>query len=144
MTSLDGGALRVGFILPHEEEPGRPSPRWEDLRSFARDAEGAGVDAIWIADHFLWDGDPWGREDESRYGYWEAWTTLAALAAETTRIRLGTLVACTGYRNPALLAKMADSLDQISDGRLVLGLGAGDAPSEHERFGYPFERRMAA
>ena len=142
MTRPDGGALRVGFILPHEEEPGRPPPRWEDLRLFGRDAEGVGADAIWIADHFLWDGDPWGRDEESRYGSWEAWTTLTALAAETARIRLGTLVACTGYRNPALLAKMADSLDQISNGRLVLGLGAGDAPSEHERFGYPFERRI--
>jgi alkanesulfonate monooxygenase SsuD/methylene tetrahydromethanopterin reductase-like flavin-dependent oxidoreductase (luciferase family) len=135
--------MRIGLILNHEEEPGGISPRWEDLRGFARDAEGVGVDAVWIADHFLWDGDPWGRDDEGTYGSWEAWTTLAALAEATSQIRLGTLVSCTTYRNPAVLAKMADSVDQVSGGRLVLGLGAGDAPEEHERFGFSFDRRVS-
>jgi alkanesulfonate monooxygenase SsuD/methylene tetrahydromethanopterin reductase-like flavin-dependent oxidoreductase (luciferase family) len=135
--------MRVGLILNHEEEPGGISPRWEDVRGFAQDAEAAGVDAVWIADHFLWDGDPWGRDDAGKYGSWEAWTTLAALCQVTSRIRLGTLVSCTGYRNPAVLAKMADSVDQMSGGRLVLGLGAGDAPEEHERFGFDFGRRVS-
>ena len=74
---------------------------------------------------------------------WEAWTTLAALAGATSRIRLGTLVTCTAYRNPALLAKMADTVDEISGGRLVLGLGAGDYPAEHRRFGVPYERPVS-
>jgi len=73
----------------------------------------------------------------------ECWTTLAALAEATTRPRLGTLVTCTGYRNPALLAKMADTVDEISGGRLVLGLGAGDAEDEHQMFGLLWERRFA-
>ena len=135
--------MRVGLILNHEEEPGGISPRWDDIRGFAEDAEGAGVDALWIADHFLWDGDPWGRDPDGRYGSWEAWTSLAGLSSVTSQIRLGTLVSCTGYRNPALLAKMADTLDQMSGGRLVLGLGAGDAPVEHDRFGFAFDRRVS-
>lgn len=134
--------MRIGLILNHEEEPGGISPRWEDLRGFAQNAEEAGVDAVWIADHFLWDGDPWGRDDKGLYGSWEAWTTLAGLCQVTSRIRLGTLVACTGYRSPAVLAKMADAVDQMSGGRLVLGLGAGDAPEEHQRFGFSFDRRV--
>jgi alkanesulfonate monooxygenase SsuD/methylene tetrahydromethanopterin reductase-like flavin-dependent oxidoreductase (luciferase family) len=134
--------MRIGLILNHEEEPGGMSPRWEDIRGFAEDAEGAGFDALWIAD-LLWDGDPWGRDPDGRYGSWEAWTTLAGLCSVTSRIRMGTLVTCAGYRNPALLAKMADTVDQISGGRLVLGLGAGDAPGEHDRFGFPSERRVS-
>lgn len=135
--------MRVGLILNHEEEPGGVSPRWDDVRGYAQDAEGAGVDSLWIADHFVWDGDPWGRDPVGQYGSWEAWTTLAALASATSRVSLGTLVTCTGYRNPALLAKMADSVDQMSGGRLVLGLGAGDAPDEHARFGFDADRRVA-
>lgn len=135
--------MRVGLILNHEEEPGGVSPRWDDVRAFAQDAEAAGVDSLWIADHFVWRGDPWGRDPIGHYGSWEAWTTLAGLSLATSRVNLGTLVTCTGYRNPALLAKMADSVDQMSGGRVVLGLGAGDAPDEHERFGFDADRRVA-
>jgi len=136
-------APSIGLLLNHEEEPGRPSPRWRDMAAFATDAEAIGVDALWLVDHFLWESDPWGRDETEPCGVWEAWTTLAALASITSRVRLGTLVTCAGYRNPALLAKMADTVDEISGGRFVLGLGAGDAPDEHRRFGFPFERRVS-
>ena len=75
-------------------------------------------------------------------GQWESWSLLAALSASTTRLQLGPLVSCTGFRNPALLAKMADTVDEISGGRLILGLGAGDHGPEHLAFGFPFEGRI--
>jgi alkanesulfonate monooxygenase SsuD/methylene tetrahydromethanopterin reductase-like flavin-dependent oxidoreductase (luciferase family) len=74
---------------------------------------------------------------ETPAGYWEGWTLLSALAVATSQIELGMLVACTNYRNPALLAKMADTLDEISGGRLTLGLGAGDSRFEQRAMGYP-------
>ena len=76
-------------------------------------------------------------------GAWECFTTAAALATATERVEIGTLVANTGYRNPALLARMADTIDELSDGRLILGLGAGDMASEHRAYGYPYERRVS-
>ena len=76
-------------------------------------------------------------------GAWECFTTAAALATATERVEIGTLVANTGYRNPALLARMADTIDELSDGRLILGLGAGDMASEHRAHGYPYERRVS-
>src|SRR5207244_3047599 len=77
-------------------------------------------------------------EGESR-GLWEAFTLLGALAEATSRVRLGPLVACTTFRNPALLAKMADTLDEVSGSRLILGLGAGWVGVEHEAFGFPYD-----
>jgi alkanesulfonate monooxygenase SsuD/methylene tetrahydromethanopterin reductase-like flavin-dependent oxidoreductase (luciferase family) len=140
----------VGLILNHEEEPNQATPRWQDMLAFVRSAEAIGIDSLWLVDHFMWSADPWERVVDTvgapvsgPYGVWEAWTTLAALAGSTSRIRLGTLVTCTGYRNPALLAKMADTVDEISGGRLVLGLGAGDYPAEHRRIGVPYERPVS-
>jgi alkanesulfonate monooxygenase SsuD/methylene tetrahydromethanopterin reductase-like flavin-dependent oxidoreductase (luciferase family) len=139
---------RIGLLLNQEEEPGQATPRWSDIEGFACDAEAVGIDSLWVVDHFLWESDPWGRDavpgapavESTSYGVWEAWTMLAAVAAATERVRLGTLVSCTGYRNPALLAKMAATVDEISGGRLVLGLGAGDAPGEHRRLGLSYDR----
>ena len=94
--------------------------RWHELRAFARRAETLGFDSLWVPDHLLW------RDDEgkgSTRGAWEAWSILAALSADTERITLGTLVLCTAFRNPALVAKMADTVEEISGGRLILGLG---------------------
>ena len=77
-----------------------------------------------------------------KYGAWECLTTAAVLARETRRVEIGTLVVNTGYRNPALLVRMADTIDELSEGRLILGLSAGDFESEHTAFGYPWERRV--
>ncbi len=136
-------ALKVGLIVNHEEQPGLGPPRWTDVRAVAEEAEQAGFDSLWLVDHFLWRSDPWRREGvEGPLGVLECWTTLAALASVTSRPQLGTLVTCTAHRHPALLAKMADSVDEVSGGRLILGLGAGDYEPEHQMLGHSFERRV--
>jgi probable F420-dependent oxidoreductase len=104
----------------------------------ARAAEEVGFDSIWLGDHFLYRND--GRPER---GPWEAWTLLAALAAVTERVRLGPLVACLGFHPPAVLAKMASTVDEVSGGRLVFGLGAGWNETEFAAFGIPFDHRVA-
>ncbi len=133
-VSLSGRPLRVGVQLPEVEWPAR----WTDLLDIARTAEDVGFDSVWIGDHLLYRF----ASGETR-GPWEAWTTLAALAASTSRIQLGPLVACTAFHNPAILAKMAATVDEISGGRLILGLGAGWNETEFAAYGFPFDRRIA-
>jgi alkanesulfonate monooxygenase SsuD/methylene tetrahydromethanopterin reductase-like flavin-dependent oxidoreductase (luciferase family) len=101
----------------------------------ARAAEAGGFDSIWVGDHLLY------REPER--GPWEAWTLLAALAAATERVDLGPLVACAGFHPPGLIAKMAATVDEISGGRFVLGLGAGWHEQEFRAFGLPFDHRVS-
>ena len=113
------------------------TPRWADIREMASTAETMGFDAVWISDHVGF-GDP----DGEWSGAWESWTLLSALAAATTRVRLGTYVSAAPFRNPALFAKMAETLDEISGGRVILGLGAGWNEPEFRAFGFPFERRF--
>jgi probable F420-dependent oxidoreductase len=131
--------LKVGLFLPIGESMlGGATAGWLDLLDFARRAEDVGFDSLWVPDHFLLGSD----DDSEPIGGWECWSLLAALAAMTTRVVLGPLVSCTGYRNPALLAKVASTVDEISGGRLVLGLGAGWAESEFRAFGFPFDHRV--
>jgi probable F420-dependent oxidoreductase len=127
-----GTVVRLG-PLP---ESGAP-PRYTAIRDMARRMESAGIDSIWVYDHLLyrWPGRP-------TDGIWECWTVLSALAEATERIELGTLVACSPFRNPALLAKMAVTLDEVSDGRFTLGIGAGWHQPEFDAFGYPFDHRV--
>ena len=124
---------RVGIQLPEAE---RKVPVGEYL-SMARAAEAVGFDSIWVGDHLLY------RDEGPERGPLEAFTLLAAIATATTGIRLGPLVACTAFRHPPILAKMAATLDEISGGRLTLGLGAGWNRVEFEAFGLPFEGRAA-
>jgi len=130
--------LKVGILLPQAEYrwDGR-TPRWRELEAMARLVEEAGFDSIWVVDHMLFR-----QPDQPPEGFWECLTLLSALAAVTERVELGTLVVCTAWRNPALLAKMADTIDEISDGRLILGLGAGYHQPEFERFGFPYDHRF--
>lgn len=104
----------------------------------ARAAEEAGFDSIWVGDHYLYRGD--GRPER---GPWEAWTLLAGLATVTSTIRLGPLVACLNFHNPAVVAKMAAAVDELSGGRLTLGLGAGWNRAEFDSFGIPFDHRAS-
>lgn len=145
--------MKIGLVLPQFSGTydGR-MPRGDEILAFARAAEAAGFDSLWLVDHFYWepfiDLEEHGiaaPEDRRgvRFAAWECWTTLAALAAVTTRVELGTLVTNTAYRNPALLAHMAETVDELSHGRLILGLGAGDYRSEHSMHGYPWDRRVA-
>ncbi len=129
---------RLGLNLPYVEgSMDGATPRWKDVLEMARTAESIGFDAIWISDHVGF-GDP----DGAWSGAWESWTLLSALAAATTHVRLGTYVSAAPYRNPALLAKMAETLDEVSGGRVILGLGAGWNEPEFTAFGFPFERRF--
>jgi probable F420-dependent oxidoreductase len=130
--------LKVGLFLPtYEREMESATPRWADIVSMAQRAEAIGFDSLWVADHLLV------RDEQGTSGPWEAFSMLAALAASTTRVELGPLVACASFRNPALLAKMADTIDEISNGRFVLGLGAGWNEPEYTAFGYPFDKRVS-
>ena len=126
--------LKVGVQLPEVEYV----VSWSDLRDMARTAESIGLDSVWVGDHLLyqWDGQP------SR-GPWEAWTSLAAIAAVTERIQIGPLVAATSFHNPAMIAKKAATLEEISGGRLILGLGAGWNETEYRAFGFPFDHRVS-
>jgi alkanesulfonate monooxygenase SsuD/methylene tetrahydromethanopterin reductase-like flavin-dependent oxidoreductase (luciferase family) len=130
--------LRLGLNLPYVEGSmaGR-TPRWADIVAMAGAAESIGLDAVWVSDHVGF-GDPGGDWT----GAWESWTLLSALAASTERVHLGTYVLCTPFRNPTLLAKMADTLDEVSGGRLVLGLGAGWNEVEFEAYGVDFAGRF--
>ena len=123
--------LRVGIQLPEVER----ILRFEEYAAMARAAEEVGFDSLWLGDHLLY------RDPER--GPWEAWTTLAALAAVTSRVRLGPLVACAGFHPPGLLAKMAASIGEISGGRFVLGLGAGWSEGEFQAFGIPYDHRVS-
>ena len=113
-------------------------PSWPDIRAFAEHAEAAGLDSVWVCDHFF--GSMPGAPPE---GVHEAWTLATALATATTRVEVGQLVTCATYRNPGLLAKMAVTADAVSGGRLVLGLGAGWHDTEYEAFGYPTDHRVS-
>src|SRR2546429_5643206 len=130
-----GQRMKIGIVLDTGEGAleGR-TPTFRDLQTMAQVAEQVGLDSLWLSDHLIY---RFPGQDES--APWEAFTMLSALAAVTTRIALGPLVACTSFRPPALLAKMADALDEISAGRLILGLGAGWHQPEYEAFGYPFD-----
>lgn len=131
--------LKVGLYLPMAEDSmDGATPRWHDMLAMALRAEEVGFDSIWVADHFISK-----RADGDFEGWWECGTLLAALAAATTRVELGTGVICTAFRNPALLAKMADTIDEISGSRLILGIGAGWHDPEYIAFGYPTNHKYS-
>lgn len=118
--------MEFGLVMP-----GQFGKEWAHVVQDAQAAEDIGFGSLWLADHLI-------RPDDTAQGIFEGWTALAALAAETDRIRIGHLVNNVAFRNVGLLAKMAASLDHISDGRLELGLGAGWFEDEHTAFGYRF------
>ena len=131
--------LKIGIMLPESErEMAGETAGWSDFLAMARTIEDLGFDSLWFADHLLME-----MPGHERQGAWEAWSMLAAFAAVTERITLAPLVACTAYRNPALTAKIAETIDEISGGRLILGLGSGWAEPEYRSFGFPYDHRYS-
>jgi probable F420-dependent oxidoreductase len=124
--------MRVGVQLPEVERV----VRWPELAEMARAIENGGFDSIWVGDHLLY------RHPDEVVGPWEAWATLAAVAAITERVTLGPLVAALPFHNPALLAKQAAAVHEISGGRLSFGVGAGWNRTEFDAFGLPYQRRV--
>ena len=125
--------LKVGVQLPEVER----EVRWPEILDMVRAIEDLGYDSIWLGEHLLY---RW--PDRPSRGPWEAWASMAAIAASTSRVEFGPLVACTNFHNPALLAKQAATIDEISGGRLILGLGAGWNETEFRAFGFPFDHRV--
>lgn len=131
--------MRLGLALPHYDTSfeGRPLS-WASVRDTALTAERAGFDSVWVSDHLFLDWSKYGGPAD-RQGALECWTTLSALAGATERVRLGSLTICNDLRSPALLAKMAASLDLLSGGRVDLGLGAGWYEPEYEAAGIDYD-----
>jgi alkanesulfonate monooxygenase SsuD/methylene tetrahydromethanopterin reductase-like flavin-dependent oxidoreductase (luciferase family) len=125
--------LKVGVQLPEVER----EVRWTELLDMTGAIEDLGYDSVWVGEHLLY---RWA--DRPARGPWEAWSILTAIAASTNRIEFGPLVACTSFHNPAMLAKQASTIDEISGGRLILGLGAGWNETEFRAFGIPFDHRI--
>jgi alkanesulfonate monooxygenase SsuD/methylene tetrahydromethanopterin reductase-like flavin-dependent oxidoreductase (luciferase family) len=126
--------VRVGIQLPEVERV----VRWPEVAAIGRAAEQSGFESIWAGDHLLYRGG--GRPER---GPWDAWTQLAALAAMTSRVRLGPLVAATAFHAPGVIARMAASIDEVSGGRFTLGLGAGWNEPDFRAFGFPFDRTVS-
>ncbi|HET6792499.1 MAG TPA: LLM class flavin-dependent oxidoreductase [Actinomycetota bacterium] len=130
--------MRFGLTLPHY---GFSLPSGEtsfsSVAAWAKRAEELGFDSVWVSDHFFYSYARYGG-DPAPIASLEPLTTLAGIAAVTHRVRLGTLVLCSAFRHPALLARTAASIDLVSDGRLDLGLGAGWMQEEFDAFGYRF------
>lgn len=130
--------MKLGVVLMLADSPelGRPR-RYTEIRAMAQQVEAAGFDSIWMYDHLLYR-----QAGQGTQGIWECWSMLSALAEATHRVELGTLVICNSFRNPALLAKMAVTVDEISGGRLILGMGAGWNEPEYRAFGFSFDHRV--
>ncbi len=128
--------LSYGVVVPqgwwrefaHQSDP---AEAYETMTRVTQEAEKLGYDSAWLFDHLF----PFPADQEITF---ECWTSMAALARDTQRIRLGQMVTCNGYRNPALLAKMASTVDVLSHGRLELGIGAGWNQEEYQSYGYPY------
>ncbi|MFZ1509693.1 MAG: LLM class F420-dependent oxidoreductase [Anaerolineae bacterium] len=132
--------MLFGYQNPSFTWPGNdPHAIFERTRAAALKAEASGFVSFWLMDHLI-QLPMVGAVDEP---FLEGWTTLAALAAVTSRIRLGTMVSSVGYRNPALLAKMVAGVDIISGGRAILGIGAGWFQTEYRQYGYEFPEQPA-
>jgi probable F420-dependent oxidoreductase len=129
--------MKIGAMLPLSDLDGPEGSRWPAIRGIAVIAEQAGLDSVWVYDHLLFR-----LPGEDDGGPHDPLAMLAAVAAVTSRVALGTIVLGTGFRGPGVTAKMAAAIDEVSDGRLILGLGAGWHEPEYAAFGYPFDHRV--
>jgi alkanesulfonate monooxygenase SsuD/methylene tetrahydromethanopterin reductase-like flavin-dependent oxidoreductase (luciferase family) len=131
--------LTIGFGVPRGiGDPARlPQPDHRQMLSYAQRAERVGFDSVWVPDHFYFETRP-GVLDP----YPDAWTLMTAIGATTQRVKIGSMVLAAGFRHPALLAKMAGALQELTEGRLLLGVGAGNQIAEHTAFGLGFDHRV--
>jgi probable F420-dependent oxidoreductase len=129
--------MKIGALLPLNELDGPGGSRWPTIRGVAVAAEDAGLDSLWVYDHLLFR-----VAGEEEGGPHDPLAMLAAVAAVTSRVDLGTIVLGTGFRSPGITAKMAVAIDEVSNGRLILGLGSGWHEPEYAAFGYPFDHRV--
>jgi probable F420-dependent oxidoreductase len=131
--------MKIGIVLLTVEQMElKRAHSYQEIREMALFAEQLGFDSIWLYDHLLYRPD----KPPITIGIWECWTILSALAEATRRLELGTVVICNSLRNPAILAKMAHTLDEVSGGRFILGIGAGWNQAEYDAFGIPFDHRV--
>jgi alkanesulfonate monooxygenase SsuD/methylene tetrahydromethanopterin reductase-like flavin-dependent oxidoreductase (luciferase family) len=133
--------VKIGLILylANDRETNRRRS-YDSIRAIAQQAETDGFDSLWLSDNFF-ERNP----GESTRGMWECWTVLSALAEATERVEIGTLILISAFRNPAIVAKMATTADEVSHGRLILGLGAGYPgynESMYQGFGLPFDHQV--
>jgi alkanesulfonate monooxygenase SsuD/methylene tetrahydromethanopterin reductase-like flavin-dependent oxidoreductase (luciferase family) len=125
-------SIELGLVLPMEEAwTDGSTPRWPEVRDFALRAEAMGFDTVWVPDELLW------RRPSSTHGWWECVAMTGAVAASTSRVKVGTWVMSALHRNPGITSKAVETLDEISGGRFVLGLGSGHAGSQAHAFGLP-------
>jgi len=129
--------MKVGIVLPMTEADGPGAGAWRHIRTLARHAETGGIDSLWVYDHLIFR-----LGDEPEDGIHEAFTLLTAVAAVTERAEVGSVVFATSFRNPAVFAKMAATADEVSGGRVILGLGCGWHEPEYRAFGIPFDHRV--
>ncbi len=131
-------ATSIALTVPvAEATAGANFPHFADQLAASRHAVEAGFEALWFADHFSFESDAGWR------GSWDAWTLIAAIAAAVPDVCVGPMVACTAYRNPGVIAKMTEMIQDISGGRFILGLGAGWSEPEYRQFGFRFEPRVS-
>ncbi len=137
--SGSSAAPEIGLFLNiGEQMMGGSTAGWDDIKAMALLAEEVGFRSIWLPDHLLFRMEPGNPE-----GFRESMSILSALAAVTSTVELGAAVNCTSFRNPALFAKMVETIDEISGGRMVVGLGAGYHDPEYLAFGYPIDYRYS-
>jgi alkanesulfonate monooxygenase SsuD/methylene tetrahydromethanopterin reductase-like flavin-dependent oxidoreductase (luciferase family) len=126
-------ALEIGLVLPMGDPfVDGPTARWADIRDLALRAEAIGFETVWTADELLWR-----RPDGKTQGWWECIALTGAVAAATSRVKVGTWIMSALHRNPAITAKAVETLDEISGGRFVFGLGSGHAGAQARAFGLP-------
>ncbi len=128
--------MSLGLMIPiREGAMGGATPRFDDLVAMATTARDAGFEAVWFGDHVTM------GQGGAMSGAWEAWTMMAGVAARVPDIHIGPLVSGAGFRNPGVIAKMAEAIDEVTGGRFILGLGAGWNEVEYRQLGIPFSYR---
>ena len=132
--------LKIGLVLPMlEAPPSGEKADWGTIKTMAQQAEGMGFDTVWIADELLWRVPDW----PGPRGWWECVSMAGAVAATTSTIGVGTWVLSALHRNPGLTVKIAETLDEISNGRFLFGFGAGHAGDQGTTFGYPEDKTVS-